>query len=166
MWDTSDYIAFIFHYRYNTINDTILPTVSQPGFFNFTSTFRNDSDLPIPYLKTVKKKQQSLPTKEQILDRKRKLMSWIVSHCKTRSKREKYIEKLIKFIPVDIFGACGTDFPCKKGSYQCEHNFLAKYKCYFSAENAICKDYFTGNYSNINFCTKMLLLALWKMIKH
>ncbi len=34
--------------------------------------------------------------------------AWIVSHCRTFSDREGYVEQLQRFISVDIYGKCGT----------------------------------------------------------
>ena len=74
-------------------------------------------------------------------------MLWIVSHCKTQSKREDYMAELSKYIKVDVFGKCGNFIP-KCGShkdYSCTNSMMEGYKFYFAAENSICKEYFTGN---------------------
>ena len=113
-----------------------------------TSTFRSDSDLPIPYLVT---KPREEPCKDclpdsTVLDQKTKLLSWFVSHCKTESKREEYAAELSKYIPLDIFGYCGNKTNCDNTKWKdsCTENLLHEYKFYFSAENALCKEYFTG----------------------
>ena len=72
-------------------------------------------------------------------------MSWIVSHCKTPSKREEYMTKLAEYIPVDIFGKCGNRTKCGTWRKDCTRDMMNDYKFYFAAENAICKEYFTGN---------------------
>ena len=130
--------------------------MSQPGFFNLTSTFRRDSDFPIPYFKTIKIKTNSenVPAKSRVLAKKKILMAWLVSHCETHSKREKYMEELSKHISVDIFGKCGKVSVCmfrrnrenRENRETCTGQLLERYKFYFAAENAICKDYFTGNF--------------------
>ncbi|CAH1800817.1 unnamed protein product, partial [Owenia fusiformis] len=38
---------------------------------------------------------------------KSKLVFWAVSNCAPWSRRDVYVEKLIEYIPVDIFGECG-----------------------------------------------------------
>ena len=127
----------------------MLPTVSKPGFFNLTSTFRSDSDFPVPYFHTQSRKRpcgHCLPNSNLILN-KTKLMVWIASNCKTQSKREEYIAELSKYIKVDVFGKCGF-FTHKCQSYlvdSCTNSMMEGYKFYFAAENSICKEYFTGN---------------------
>ena len=132
-------------------NKTILPTVSQPGFFNLTSTFRSDSDFPIPYFYTERRNSpcDKCPPNSSLLATKNKFMIWIVSHCYTQSKREYYMKELAKYIPVDIFGKCGNRTKCDSWRKDCTRDMMKDYKFYFAAENAICKEYFTGNKSLI-----------------
>ncbi len=40
-----------------------------------------------------------------------KEIAWVVSHCRTKSKRAAYVEALKDYIDVDIFGRC-TGIPC------------------------------------------------------
>ena len=126
----------------------MLPTFSQPGFFNLTSTFRSDSDLPSQYFSTELRSiacDHCLPNSSLLLN-KTKLMVWIVSHCKTQSKREDYMAELSQYINVDVFGKCGNFTP-KCGShkdYSCTNSMMEDYKFYFAAENSNCKEYFTG----------------------
>ena len=126
----------------------MLPTVSQPGYFNLTSTSRSDSDFPVPYFHTQVRDSpcdNCLPNCTLLLN-KTKLMVWIVSDCKTQSKREEYMTELSNYIKVDVFGKCGNFTPeCQ--SYledSCTNSMMEGYKFYFAAENPICKDYFTG----------------------
>lgn len=77
----------------------------------------------------------------------------MASHCKTPGRREAYVHELNRFIPVDIWGACGPggpDLSCPRNEQQwlseeyCYDWLSAKYKFYLSFENTICNDY--GNY--------------------
>ena len=46
------------------------------------------------------------------MSKKTKLAYWIVSHCKTDSKREEYVKKLeeqLSALSIDILGKCGKD---------------------------------------------------------
>ena len=73
-------------------------------------------------------------------------MIWIVSNCKTQSKREEYVVELSKYINVDVFGKCGN-FTHKCHNYlngTCTNNMMEGYKFSFAAENSLCKEYFTG----------------------
>ena len=128
----------------------ILPTVSQPGFFNLTSHFRSDSDFPVPYFHTrhLDRPCDHCVPNATVLLNKTKLMTWIVSHCKTQSKREDYVAELSKYIKVDVFGKCGNLTPeCLNRDLPCTKELIKSYKFYFAAENSICKDYFTGKQS-------------------
>ena len=74
--------------------------MSQPGFFNLTSSFRRDSDLPNPHFYTERRVSPCdlcVPNTTLLLN-KTKLITWIVSHCKTQSKREDYMAELSKYI--------------------------------------------------------------------
>ena len=90
-------------------------------------TYRKDSDIAAPYGWIVPIDQPALgpfqttfnqPTKLADLRKdfvgdikvKKKLVAWIVSNCDTDSEREKYVEELRKYIPVDIYGSCGENF--------------------------------------------------------
>ena len=79
-------------------------------------------------------------------------IAWFVSHCSTRSGRERYIEYLQNYIGVDIFGKCGN-YQCGGVKNMVENYTLdqdpcftmvnSRYKFYISFENSICKDYIT-----------------------
>ena len=102
--------------------------------FNITYTYRRDSVIPSPYGKFIlrgssrndnsllqdssvpkwKPKPKYLPT--SIINRdfsyKSKDILWIVSHCKTDSKREDYVKQLqneLSTLSIDILGQCGQD---------------------------------------------------------
>ena len=60
-------------------------------------TYRRDSDIFLPYgelqsgdyVSTIKNKLKE--TSSRLTD-DRKLVAWVVSHCETQSKREKYVQ--------------------------------------------------------------------------
>ena len=52
---------------------------------------------------------------ESQLRNKTKSIAWMVSHCKTHSQRETYVQELGKYIDVDIYGACDDGkFVCQR----------------------------------------------------
>ena len=117
--------------------------------FNLTSSFRSDSDLPIPYLYTQRRDKpcnECLPNTTILNEKGKNLMVWLVSNCNTRGKREKYFSCLSRYISADKFGRCGQRISCNRKTMKtkCTRNVMKKYKFYFSAENALCKDYITG----------------------
>ena len=72
-----------------------------------------------------------------------KLVVWFASHCPTQSRREDYVKELQKYIPVDVYGACG-DLTCPKSQRpDCLRMMSTTYKFYLSFENSLCVDYIT-----------------------
>ncbi|XP_015781539.1 alpha-(1,3)-fucosyltransferase C [Tetranychus urticae] len=116
---------------------------SLDGLINWTATYRLDSDfklsplfVPVP---TV------LP-KPFINNQRPGIVSWLVSNCHTPSNREAYVEELSKYIPVDIYGACGNHTCLPKMSQDCYKTLADKYYFYLSFENSICSDYVTEKF--------------------
>ena len=108
-------------------------------------SYRRDSDVPAPYgtfgqslqptsVKTILNRVRGLP--------KSKLVAWVVSNCKTPSKREKYVSELQKHIPVDIFGRCGPkNCPGRRTNSECGSLLEREYMFYLAFENSECNDY-------------------------
>ncbi len=141
-------------------------------FFNWTMSYRMDSDIPFLYGRILPKETAPRSPEEILRYReiaknnsnkflkskfpnKTKPIAWIVSHCETHGKRETYVEELRKYIDVDIYGTCGN------GKFSCEHDrtyfsgprcnklIESTYKFYLSFENSICKDYVTEKFFKI-----------------
>ena len=113
-------------------------------------SYRRDSDVPAPYGTFGQSLQ---PTSvETILNRVRdlqkpKLVAWVVSNCKTPSKREDYVSELQKHIPVDIFGNCGTkNCPGTRTNSECGSLLEREYMFYLAFENSECNDYVTEKF--------------------
>ena len=72
------------------------------------------------------------------------MIFWIVSHCDTVNYREKYVEKLQKFLTVNIFGQCNKK-ACPRGGTldDCHKVQSGTHKFYLAFENSNCKDYIT-----------------------
>ena len=138
-------------------------------FFNWTMTYRLDSDIPFPYGRVVQKFAQfsyvsnsqeigswaltydyekfaasfnSTRSKEfHALAHRPMAVAWIVSNCVTGSHRESYVSELSKYIQVDIYGQC-TKRSC--GNYQdCLEFIEQNYMFYLAFENSFCEDYVT-----------------------
>ena len=121
------------------------------GYFNWTMSYRRDSDFFVPY-RTYTRLEPDEIARIQAENRnyaqgKDRLLVWIVSHCK--GLREDYIRKLMKFIKVDVFGSCSRRFnqteTCPRSSSVCD-NKLKRYKFIFALENSYCVDYITEKY--------------------
>ncbi|CAH1801061.1 unnamed protein product [Owenia fusiformis] len=133
------------------------PTIMNPkntkqfnDVFNWTITYRSDSDILNPYGQLAKKKMDFNLTKN-FARGKDKLIAWFVSDCKTQSKREVIVRELQKHIPVDIFGACGSLKCPRKSEANCSRMLESRYKFYLSFENSLCVEYVTEK--------------LWKVLK-
>ena len=119
--------------------------------FNWTMTYRFDSDIVYPYSFLVKRKNGSTPNDvdyNKVFDEKDKDVLWLVSHCHTNSKREEYVKELSTVINVDIYGGCGNNFSCPKGSggkniEKCLVAVAKRYKFILAFENTFYLDYVT-----------------------
>ncbi|XP_077335815.1 3-galactosyl-N-acetylglucosaminide 4-alpha-L-fucosyltransferase FUT3-like [Lithobates pipiens] len=104
------------------------------NLFNATMTFRQDSDIFIPYgqIETMKEPQNfSIPKKS-------KLVSWVVSKWYPGVRRIAYYEELNKHIPIDVYGA--RHMPLSNKDF---HPTISQYKFYLSFENSMYRDYIT-----------------------
>ncbi|KAI9559230.1 hypothetical protein GHT06_016019 [Daphnia sinensis] len=143
-----------------------------PNFFNWTMTYRRDSDVHAshPY-GIIRRRSNSLPGNvlpyplpagtsstdpAAVLHiqtdssrryypasaNKSKLIAWFTSSCITPGGREIFFRQMANYIPIDIYGACGS-LKCgpEKGS-ECD-TVVKTYKFYIAAENSICPDYVT-----------------------
>jgi len=157
---------YVFFLMESPLNDGLNYTNKRfHNFFNWTMTYRMDSDIPRPYgwfsektsvqiyppvdhnwlqpkpLTEVQKHHRAHP--------KKNLVAWLVSNCNTHSNREDYVELLKKHIPVDVFGACGTE-KCAKiedhNSEECDRRLENDYKFYLSFENSFCSGYVTEKF--------------------
>ena len=130
------------------------------NFFNWTLTYRLDSDFPLLYNRI----DQIAPLPTADLDSyikefgrrnaekysrgKTKTAAWFVSNCETRSLREKYVEALRKDhnVRVDIYGSCG-DLKCgREKEESCWETVRREYRFYLSFENSLCVDYVTEKF--------------------
>ena len=148
------------------------------NFFNWTMTFRLDSDFPNPYgwiepmersyiappsqkdfpdltfdINKAKKEETTLKFIENLQEetsKKQKLVAWMVSNCGTHSQREHYVQELRKHISVDVIGGCGK-VKCKRtddDKNRCMKDITKEYKFYLSFENSVCNDYVTEKFWN------------------
>ena len=135
---------YIFHLHESPIN-TNINYQRFYSFFNWTMTYRLDSDINSPHRNQYimsKLARSSENTKMRRIDRPG-VVAWMVSHCNTKSEREKYVNELMKHIKVDIFGWC-SEVPTKyRGCRSCPNIIKKRYKFYLAFENSFCDDYVT-----------------------
>ena len=143
-------------------------------YFNWTMTYRMDSDIPLLYGRIQPKPSAQITTEEIQVRRDRNLrhlkeirgkdktvsfVAAMISICKTDGRREEYIKQLGKYIKIDVYGWCNGDD--NQNQLRCEVNELlsstpecydmleSKYKFYLSFENSICPDYVTEKFFQI-----------------
>ena len=126
--------------------------------FNWTMTYSVHSDIHLPYGKIVLRQGGAWRSRDYhaIANNKTKDAVWIVSHCKTSSKRENYVDILRKYISIDILGACGKRWACGRAhdhfSGNCFDILNSTYRYYIAFENAICDEYITEKFfENYNY---------------
>ncbi|XP_013415794.1 alpha-(1,3)-fucosyltransferase C [Lingula anatina] len=114
--------------------------------FNWTLTYRKDSDIFSPYGYIVKRDPPLNRDFVEVAKKKKKLVAWMSSHCPVSSKRDEYVKELQKYIPVDIYGSCGTLKCGKEKDSDCLKMISDTYKFYLSFENSISTDYVTEKF--------------------
>ncbi|KAG0723819.1 Alpha-(1,3)-fucosyltransferase C [Chionoecetes opilio] len=117
--------------------------------FNWTFTYRRDSDIVNPYALVFRRRKPLPPDHRDYAAGKTKLAAWFVSHCGTESGRESLVMSLKKRLSVDVYGYCGPLKCDKKNTGDCYNMLNKTYKFYFSFENSLCQEYITEKFFNI-----------------
>lgn len=144
------------------------------GYFNWTWTFRLDSDVRWGYM-VIRDENNNIvgPNKEmhwinhedmetvsdefkENLKSKTIAAAWYVSNCKSKSKRELFVKELQKELQkynltVDVYGRCGPLQCSRATEAECFDLIKEKYYFYLSFENSYNEDY----------VTEKLLNAVW-----
>ncbi|EFX83647.1 hypothetical protein DAPPUDRAFT_23160, partial [Daphnia pulex] len=113
------------------------------NYFNWTMTYRLDSDVPFPYGRIRPKRSE-----DNLVSKKTKKIAWFVSKCWTQSRRENFFRQLFEFYPsIDVYGECGIKgLDCQPWkSLDCD-KIIGDYKFYIAAENSFCPDYVTEKF--------------------
>ncbi|KAL7034447.1 hypothetical protein ACKWTF_007968 [Chironomus riparius] len=119
-----------------------------PDVFNWTSTYRRDSDIVAPYenWQYFDPKVTYIEQDRNYALNKTKKVAWFVSNCSARNNRLQFAQELGKYIQVDIYGACGN-FKCSRSNAdKCFEILDRDYKFYLAFENSNCKDYVTEKF--------------------
>ncbi|KAL4219004.1 fucosyltransferase 4 (alpha (1 3) fucosyltransferase myeloid-specific) [Mactra antiquata] len=123
---------------------------------NWSWGYRLDSDIFRPVQTLVTRKTPPERNYIDIFKRKTKVAAWVVSNCKTQSRRVEYVEQLIRYgVPIDVIGKCSREKQ-KIDSNSIEALINKHYKFYLSFENSFCKDYVTEkfySYYNLDVIT-------------
>ncbi|XP_077519244.1 glycoprotein 3-alpha-L-fucosyltransferase A-like isoform X2 [Amblyomma americanum] len=117
--------------------------------FNWTATYRHDSDIVAPYEKFVHYEDggtTARPTAGAVSRNKTKKVAWFVSNCAARNQRLQFARKLAAYIDVDIYGTCGSLKCPRAQAGHCFDLLDHDYKFYLAFENSNCKDYITEKF--------------------
>ncbi|XP_067868832.1 alpha-(1,3)-fucosyltransferase 7 [Heterodontus francisci] len=156
MFDRADVI--VFHHRELQINSSSLPQQTRPpnqkwlwvslesptntkrirqlnGYFNWTMTYKTDSDIFLPYGTLIQSGQSS----DFSIPKKSDLSTWVVSNYHKSSLRAKVHATLSKHMTVDMYGAAARKILPKEMLLPT----ISRYAFYLAFENSIHKDYIT-----------------------
>jgi len=116
------------------------------GVFNWSMTYRMDSDVPVPSGRALPlTKEEKLWQKKQgrmgEAKEKTKFAAIMISNCGGNNKRLEYVKLLREHMPVDVYGACGK-LRCG-GHFEKDCPSLNDYKFYLAFENGDCREYIT-----------------------
>ncbi|XP_013391751.1 glycoprotein 3-alpha-L-fucosyltransferase A [Lingula anatina] len=140
--------------------------LSNDWTFNWTMTYRKDSDIYSPYGLPLLDENHDEAKKRDFLSvarSKTKLAAWAVSNCNAPSQRMEYVKELQKYMSVDIYGSCGP-FKCGRDrEAKCDDMFNKTYEteantCYYSASNGEVLNFSSDvNHSALCFTTLTLV---------
>ncbi|XP_053547977.1 alpha-(1,3)-fucosyltransferase 11 [Bombina bombina] len=147
----------LFHEE-SPMNNYVLSHLPGIRLFNYTATFRRESDYPLTlqWLPTIGYLQNPAITMEE-KNRWRKNgyapVLYMQSHCDVPSDRDRYVKELMKYIQIDSYGQCLNNRPHPSKRLEDTSTattedpefmmFTARYKFHLAMENAICDDYMT-----------------------
>lgn len=143
-----------------------VPDNRYDGIFNFTWTYKLNSDIKFPYMVIKDHEGKVIGPNQNIrwiniddmlrinatikakLANKRIAAAWFVSNCKSRSKREKIAKMVIRELhkynlTVDVYGKCGNKKCPRKYMNKCLQMLQRDYYFYFAFENSFSADYVT-----------------------
>ncbi|XP_052773415.1 alpha-(1,3)-fucosyltransferase fut-6-like [Mya arenaria] len=111
--------------------------------FNWTMTYRFDSDVFIPYGSLATKYSPQHKDYSAIYNMKTDVAFWMVGDCKAESGRDAFVYELQKHgLKVNTYGSCGQG----KLDTNKTQEALQRHKFYLALENTFCKDYVTEKF--------------------
>lgn len=114
------------------------------GYFNWSMTYRQDSDVPTPYGRTVRltdAERQNMPPLPNFFEKNNRMVAILGSNCRGQNHRWRYVNQLKNHLQVDVYGGCGN-LKCP-GHFTKDCKPLKDYKFYLAFENSNCREYIT-----------------------
>ncbi|KAL1482872.1 hypothetical protein MTO96_013379 [Rhipicephalus appendiculatus] len=102
---------------------------------------RRDSDVPVPYGRTVRLQEDNADVLRDYASSKTDLVAILGSNCGGANLRWPYVRELAKHVKVDVYGGCGTKV-CP-GHFTRDCGVTERYKFYLAFENSNCREYIT-----------------------
>ncbi|KAJ1143262.1 hypothetical protein NDU88_009573 [Pleurodeles waltl] len=147
----------VFHEE-SPMNNYVLSHLPGITLFNYTATFRRESDYPLslqwlPSIEYLQNPAVPLIEKNEWVKGGHGPVLYIQSHCDVPSDRDRYVQEFMKYIQVDSYGKCLNNR--KLPNVRLEDTstattedpefmlFVSKYKFHLAMENALCQDYMT-----------------------
>ena len=114
--------------------------------FNWTMTYKHDSDIWVPYFRYFPKRNQKTEPNVSFVRKKKKLVAWLASNCGLM--RERVVHELQQLLPVHVGGHCSSFYRDKlecASTEDCDKK-ISDYKFYLAFENQLCDEYVTEKY--------------------
>ncbi|ULU07860.1 hypothetical protein L3Y34_019115 [Caenorhabditis briggsae] len=123
----------------------------EKNLFNWTMTYRRDSDFSARYGALEKFIKTANISLEGIWKYKNKTATWLGSNCQTPNNRFRLVQRMIQEgLEADIWGSCGKPTGLCDGVLKqtepCVLDLIRPYKFYLAVENSNCKDYVTEKF--------------------
>jgi len=100
------------------------------------------AQIPSPYGLWVKYGEAKKSEKDYAVG-KSKMAAIFVSNCASPNRRLEFVKELQEFIPVDVYGACGSLSCTRLEEHKCFTILAKEYKFYLALENSNCREYIT-----------------------
>ncbi|XP_052900689.1 alpha-(1,3)-fucosyltransferase C [Anopheles moucheti] len=136
------------------------------AYFNWTMTYRLDSDVLFNYMNVVDLESGEVISPAlrpawrngfyeynntilaETVAGKQRMAAQFVSHCGSLSGRDRLVKKMQSVgLEVDVYGKCGP-LQCPRGNTECDQMLDTVYWFYLSFENSLCVDYVTEKLYN------------------
>ncbi|CAF0946119.1 unnamed protein product [Adineta ricciae] len=126
------------------------------SFFNWTATYRVDSDISYRYFQWRQKSEPDKNVnKQSYLNNRQARAALMISNCYSQSNREEYLERLETIVPVTRMGYCSSN-KCPRSRDSCLKELAVAHPFYLAFENSLCRDYVTEKYANVITTSQMI----------
>jgi hypothetical protein len=139
----------VFFLKESPVHSPVLSSKTHGQIFNYTQTYRPDSDITATTLRNFfwlfsSKIYPNYDFKSIIKTKiSGKILVAIISNCGGSSNRLNYINALKEYISVDVYGKCGKSCP---NVPDCRQHVYSTYKFYLAFENSLCDEYVTEKF--------------------